>query len=878
MSKHQDEHGHAPLARGATIGRYVVLNLLGRGGMGEVYAAYDPELDRKVAVKLLRERIENGVTITEGRQRTMREAQAIARLSHPNVIVVFDVGTFREQVFIAMEFVDGHTASYWSHAQPRTWQEVLKVYTAAGQGLAAAHEKGMVHRDFKPENIMVARNGEVRVMDFGLARQIESRRTVTPAPAPETPAPERFGNMTTDGGTIVLHRRADTAAPIPVAISTAGGVVAETRDTEPSPSAGVDLFGARLTRTGAIMGTPAYMAPEQFFKAATDARSDQFSFCVALYEALYGERPFPGNNIQSLVGNIVQGNIREPPPSSKVPFWVRKVILRGLRPTPAERFPSMTDLLEALRKDPRVRYRRIAAGAMLALLPLGFGFGARQVMAERPPLCTGGAEKLADVWELSAPDGPEGPHQARVHGAFLRTGKTYAADVYETVRHTMSDYAHQWSNMYKETCEATQIRHEQSPDVLDLRMACLNERLSGLRALESVFESANGSVVENAVSAAGALASLDRCTDVATLRAVVRPPDDPIIQAKVNELRQRLADLKARFDAGRWRDALTDAPRLVSQARAIQYGPLLAEALNLEGQIYYRSNDGRAAQSALTEAFQKADASRDDEVRAEAATTLVFVAGYENQVFSDAQRWFDTASAVLQRLGGHDLLRAWLLNNAGCAWAANHETEKGMEAMKQSLALKERLLGKDNVDLALSEGNLGYVLGQLGRFEEGLLHTQRAITVAEKRLGPDHPILADELCNEGEILNGLGRYDAATKSFTRASRIWERELGPEADGIATALTGLGISYLGQSRMTEALSSLERAMRVRAGGDADPAAVAQTKFALARALWQSGHDLQRARHLATQARDAFAKASRERDLRMVDGWLGSHPST
>src|SRR3954470_6525584 len=167
------DHGQATLARGASIGRYVVLGLVGRGGMGEVYAAYDPELDRKVAVKLLRVKPGAGVSLTEGRQRTLREAQAIARLSHPNVVVVYDVGTFEEKVFIAMEFLDGNTAGFWTQSQNRTWQETLKVYMAAGRGLAAAHDKGLVHRDFKPDNVMVSRDGQVRVMDFGLARQAE---------------------------------------------------------------------------------------------------------------------------------------------------------------------------------------------------------------------------------------------------------------------------------------------------------------------------------------------------------------------------------------------------------------------------------------------------------------------------------------------------------------------------------------------------------------------------------------------------------------------------------------------------------------------------------------------------------------------------------
>src|SRR6188508_3371075 len=167
------DHGKAALARGASIGRYVVLGLVGRGGMGEVYAAYDPELDRKVAVKLLRVKPGAGVSLLEGKQRTLREAQAIAKLSHPNVVVVFDVGTFEEKVFIAMEFLEGNTAGFWSQSQNRTWHETLKVYVAAGRGLAAAHDKGLVHRDFKPDNVMVSRDGQVRVMDFGLARQAE---------------------------------------------------------------------------------------------------------------------------------------------------------------------------------------------------------------------------------------------------------------------------------------------------------------------------------------------------------------------------------------------------------------------------------------------------------------------------------------------------------------------------------------------------------------------------------------------------------------------------------------------------------------------------------------------------------------------------------
>src|SRR5665213_2304948 len=310
------DHGQATLARGATIGRYVVLGLVGRGGMGEVYAAYDPELDRKVAVKLLRVKPGNGVSLSEGRARTLREAQAIARLSHPNVVEVFDVGTFEDKVFIAMEFVEGNTLAYWSEAQPRSWQEILKVFVAAGRGLEAAHEKGLVHRDFKPDNVMIGRDGKVRVMDFGLARQVSEKVPSDGVPRRiPVELPEEAGQLDVGSSpTIVIN----------------AGI--ERPDTDAMHTSGSGLFDARLTRTGAMMGTPAYMAPEQFFNAPTDARTDQFSFCIALYEALYGQRPFEGNNLSTLTGNVVRGSVREPPAGTKVPPWVRRIVLRGLRP------------------------------------------------------------------------------------------------------------------------------------------------------------------------------------------------------------------------------------------------------------------------------------------------------------------------------------------------------------------------------------------------------------------------------------------------------------------------------------------------------------------------------------------------------------------
>jgi serine/threonine protein kinase len=874
------------LPRGATIGRYVVLGLVGRGGMGEVYAAYDPELDRKVAVKLLRVKPGNGVSRHEGRQRTLREAQAIARLSHPNVVVVFDVGTFQEQVFIAMEFVEGNTVTYWLQAAPRSWQDVLKVFMAAGRGLAAAHEKGLVHRDFKPDNVMVGRDNQVRVMDFGLARQVTEKSAAADKAANGDPsgpitASERSGHGERERASTPAEQAAqalanrdaipDVNVDVPDTV-VLGGTTTSIEAQAHAAAAG--MFEMQLTRTGAMMGTPAYMAPEQFLGSATDARTDQFSFCVALYEALYDERPFAGNTMYALTNNVVQGKVRDAPANADVPLWIRKILLRGLRPTVGERYPSMGDLLDALGKNPATLRRKVAVTVAGAVLPIALLFGIRQSLADHRAVCGGGPAKLAGVWELTRPGEPAPPRHARVKNAFLHTGKSYAAEVHATVARVLTGYAQNWANMYEEACEATQLRGEQSAEVLDLRMSCLQERLGGLRALTDVFSEANGEVVENAVSAANALAPLDRCADVTLLRAVVRPPEDPVTRAKVAELRRRLAELKARSDAGRWKEVLKAAQATEAEARAIGYQPLVAEILVLEGLAYGRSNDAKTAEKMLVEAFQAADAYRHDEVRATAATELVYVFGYQEGQFEEAERWSGTAEAVLQRVGGHELLRAWQLNNIGTVRGLQGHLEAAMQAEQRSLALKEKALGPDHPDVGISEGNISVELTGLSRNQEALAHVDRAVTLIENGLGAGHPLLATQLNNRGEILNALGRRREARSSFERAQVIWERELGLDDRNLAYALTGIGITYLGEDDPSSALAPLERAYKIREAHEVDPAQRADTRFALARSLWEANRDRVRARTLAGQARDAYLKSDAKAKMAEVDSWLRS----
>jgi serine/threonine protein kinase len=313
------------LSIGDRVGRYLVLSTLGTGGMGVVFAAYDPHLDRKVALKLLRANL-RGPSAKEARTRLKREAQAIAQLSHPNVVAVYDVGTTDDgDVYIAMEFVEGDTLTSWLKNWPRSWREILEVFHQASRGLMAAHTVGLLHRDFKPDNVLVGGDGRVRVTDFGLARSVLGPDEGARTSSPSSP----------------LH--------------------------------------ADLTATGAVLGTPRYMPPEQLTGPEIDARADQFSFCVALYEALFGTHPLEGSTSVAMLETGARAAL--PPEGTRVPPAIARAVMRGLERDRAKRFPTMGTLMHEL-TPPQERSRvRFAAVAAIGLVLVG---GATAAVVTRP--------------------------------------------------------------------------------------------------------------------------------------------------------------------------------------------------------------------------------------------------------------------------------------------------------------------------------------------------------------------------------------------------------------------------------------------------------------------------------------------------------------
>jgi len=815
-------HDQPALAPGAHVSRYTVLKLVGSGGMGEVYAAYDPELDRKVALKILRAG-DGGGSQSRGQDRLLREAKAIAKLRHPSVVVIHDAGTVDGRVFLAMEFVEGVTLRDWLAERPRAPREVLDVFLAAGRGLAAAHAAGLVHRDFKPANVMVSSDGGVRVMDFGLVRSLAD-----------------------DG--------AAQAAATQVTASALGQA---------------DLGGpSALTRTGELLGTPLYMAPEQFQAGRTDARTDQFAFCVALYEALYGTRPFPGTTLVTLMATVTEGRVSAPPARTSVPPRIRRAVLRGLRVTPDERWPSMDALLAALARDPFRRRVLPLAGVGLAVALAG-GLWAR---AERRPalLCRAGASKLAGVWEL--PAGGATPRRAAIHDAFARTGAPGSEEVWRRTAEGLDRYAAQWVAAYGDACEATHVRGEQSAEVLDLRMACLAERLTHVQALANVFAEATTTVVSNAITAVAALPSLDRCADVGLLRAIVPPPEDRATRERVAALRREVARVRALGDAGQCTAGAAAWHSLVRAAREVGYPPLEAESLMALAGSASECEEPANMIAASKRAALTALAARDDETAAAAAVIHAHWLADRTSDVSGARDWVDLGDAILKRLPQRPTaLEAWRLGALARTFEKEGDAESAWNTFQQQLAFIARAEGPEHLDYMKALNNAAVTAETRGRFDQALAYLLRAEALSEKLLGPRNVYLALQLDNAAEALNALHRFDEARASATRALDIY-RSFGSTAFYEAVSLTLLGEAWLGLARPEQARPLFDQA--VRAFGPDRSTYRWRAAFGLARALPAGAAE--RARALGREARDGFVAAGDTAEGAAVDAWLAGAP--
>lgn len=749
----------AALAPGVGIDRYVILTRVGQGGMGVVYAAYDPSLDRRVALKFLNRTDEELDARHE--RRLLREAQAMARLSHPNVAVVYEVGLFQGKVFLAMEFVDGVDLRAWLAARKRSAGEILDVFLAAGRGLAAAHAAGIVHRDFKPENVLVDKQDRPRVTDFGLSRA--------------TPEPEDEEART-------------------------GASAAAT-----SPRSHLSL---PLTRTGGVLGTLPYMSPEQHHGGATDERSDQFSFCLALYEALYGERPFKGESQAELLESMLAGKVSPAPAQSTAPRWLRQPIVRGLDPLPERRFASMDALLAALSRDPRRRRRHIVAGAALGLGLVALAAGYRQFVdrgAVAPgPRCDLGASRLAGAWDE--------PSKHRVRDAFQRSGVPGVDAAWKSFAAVLDRRAGAWVAMHDQACAATHVDGVQSASVLDLRMECLDRKRQEMAALVEVYSNTpDAKMIDRATSAADNLSLISACADVANLRARVPLPESREGRARVASLRQRLTRARALHEAGRFEQEREQLAPLVQEADATGYAPVAAEAKSMLGVALTGTAQAEAAEKLLFEAADLAVKGRDWTLEAQTWVSIISSYGGQGRVHEGlvAAR---AAELALARANADDALRARLLSETGWMEYKANRYREALPLYQAAEELWSASVGTASTQYAGTLQRIGITLGTLGRIREAVAYLERALAVRRAILRPDHPDVASSLIGLGQAYAYLGMHQKEREAFRTAHAIYLKEQGPDHPRAQSSLRTLAAAEAHLGNYPRALQIYEDVAR------------------------------------------------------------------
>ena len=710
---------------GGAFGRYTVLEHIGQGGMGHVYRAHDPELDRHVALKLLRvERLIEALD-TKAHARLRREAQAMAQINHPNVMPIYDVFESDGRLVIAMEFVDGQTLKQWMQRE-RSWPELQRVFVDAGRGLAAAHACGLVHRDFKPSNVLVGRDGRVRVMDFGLA---------CPSPTGES----------------------------------------ERSASSPEPRISGEQH---LTQTGLMMGTPAYMAPEQHRGHEADPRCDQFAFCVALYEAIAGERPFLGSDTLELSRSKRSGNVRDAVLRGRAPSSVIRAVMRGLQANPDRRFATMSDLLRQLAPSSRQPGSRswMAGGVALVLA------GGVYVGATGPgDACTRSDDQLAAVWNEE--------RAGNVQRAFSRVETEIEGP---TIDSRIDSFADAWAEERTQLC-AARAAGDLDDETFDARADCLDRSLRGLDALVETLAEGDQRVITSADRLTLALPGPDRCHDPAHLATRTAPPDQEIA-GRVSQLRTRILKAKTLQDAGIIDEARDMTLSVVGDAREIGYAPLLVEALIQLGSIGQRTGEFAAAERNYSEAYWLAKESANDRGAMAASTELAFIVGARLVRPEDGLEWARHARAALERVGDEPLWERQLERAMAGIYFRQRNFELAVEHTRTSLQLAIDVYGEEHDQVAESLTNLGVYLQGTGALEEAVESIEAAAAMWERTRGPDFPNIAVALNNLCSLTEELGDHDKAISLGKDALKRWESVAGRLHPRTANIHGNLGIAY------------------------------------------------------------------------------------
>ncbi|MGH1342833.1 MAG: protein kinase domain-containing protein [Nannocystales bacterium] len=690
---HDADATAGPAGSEGTLSRYLTIERLGAGAMGVVLRAYDPRLRREVALKILHQQ-EDADPAAEARM--LREAQSMAQLSHPNVVAIYDAETTERGVMIAMELVSGVPVDRWLEEQPRTYQEVLAVFVQAGRGLVAAHAAGLIHRDFKPANVFMGSDSDgaasrVRVGDFGLARVTGLAPTQGPA--------------------------------------------SESSEVE-------------LTVAGTIMGTPVYMAPEQHLGLPADERADQFAFCVSLWEAVHGERPFEGGSVFALAYAKQNGDLK--PPRTKIPRSIHAAITRGLAPDPAERWPDLATLLQHL-QPPRRRWGALALGlsSTLAVTAIAFVLSTDTV-SPREARCTTAQEHLARSWDE--------PIRARLEAS---------SKVPRRVLKSMDAYTKQLDDQYTATCDASPPADNQQ---FEATMSCLDIRAQRVQTVAELLDTSPVPEGKPTDKLLDSLTPIDRCVSARTKETRELLPDDPQLRTAVLKLRDQNTRVKQLRDDGRLPEALAAADAAVARAQTLGLRPVLANALFTRSSLAKAEERYDDAATLLHRVLELRLSVGDYEGGVAAAMELVYIRGVLQDRYAEADGW---AAVVRGLMGSTDIgpvRRGWFFNHTGASMNARGNPEAALEPLQRAVAELSDGLGPGHHSVSDPLSHLANALLKLERASKALEPARRALALRLEHYPEDSKAVETARLN-------LSKAQARTGATAGALRTLDEALG-----------------------------------------------------------------------------------------------------
>jgi serine/threonine-protein kinase len=794
--------------------RYELGQVLGSGGAGRVFAAVDRVMNERVALKVLRwERAGDRRWI----RRLAREVKIARLIRHPNVCRVFEMGSEDGHWFVTMEL-----------AERGTLRDVLRERERAEE----THARPTLGGPHGEERLAEARAvcaGLAAIHAVGIVH-----RDVTPQNV------LRMGD-----GRLVLS---DFGLAI----------------------------GAQESTTF-LGGTPRYMAPEVVAGRRADQRSDVYQLGLVLHEILFGRRA----EWQEIGGEEILRLPVDRDVSTPVEEELAALCADCLQNDPSARPPNAVAvagrLAAAEQAHPRGLWARtwrraawisrsgmarIVAGA-LVLLGVGAGAGA---VALRPRPCSGGPARVAGVW------GPA--NREAVGRAFLASGKTAAPAAFANVTRLLDDHLRRWLASYADACEATVVRGEQSAEVLDLRMACLNDDLESVAALARVLTSADGAVVDHAVVAASDLDDVGRCADLRRLRSTPPLPTDPTIRRNIAEQFERLTEASALYEAGRYGASQTILDQVVDVAKRADYCPLTGRALAVKGHNLTKVGLATTAYGVFKEATFVAQLCGDDRSFALAAAGLISNGSTDAR---EAKTWFDLGMAAIKHAGGDGKIESWLLNDLGIERYGEGAVVDSLRLFEQAVALKERTVGPGALDTQFSLNNLALALARLGRVHEALSASQRSVAAELELLGEHNFAYINALAGHGTVLLAAHRLSEARSVFERVLQLAAEELPPDHWLNAEPLAGLGRIAYEQHDLATAISLFDRALSMAAPDGMPAPDLADVRLALARALDDAGRDRARTRKLAREALQGYGQSPDLEGARAeARRWLEAHP--